>query len=174
MGFVWPIVEQSSEEAATRKQSTEVEDFDASRSQADSSVNKRSGSLAPVGSKKQQNLIPLFNAMHTTAAHSKMTFAQRASDSVPPTEGTPAIAGRLLSTPAPTRDGTPKLMSSPDVAMKTTMAAPKKKKKSMHCCNINSCVNIELICVCQGCQMPLQQLGNSITTLRNPDFYREE
>ncbi|TDL28788.1 MED6-domain-containing protein [Rickenella mellea] len=123
-GFAWPIMEPPSPGSANEKLATGM---DLDDSQHHTQAPGLKSDLQSI--KKQQNLIPLFNAMRTTAAHSNKTFALRASEIMGPADAAPTLSS---ATPVPTRDGTPKTtVHTPSIepSVKAPTGAGKKKKK---------------------------------------------
>ncbi|KAG2117910.1 MED6-domain-containing protein [Suillus discolor] len=133
-GFIWPITEQAMSDDATKKwggedSATAAAETEISTSQSES----QKPTLMTSGPKKQQNNMLMYNAMRSTAFHSKISFSSSASvrdgDSVPPE----SLGIRSSATPAPTatRAATPASGPTPQDTLppKGAPGAGKKKKK---------------------------------------------
>ncbi|KAG2368760.1 MED6 mediator sub complex component-domain-containing protein [Suillus spraguei] len=133
-GFIWPITEQAISDDTSKKWGAEdpptaVGETEISISQSES----QKPTLTASGPKKQQNNMLMYNAMRSTAIHSKISFSSSASvrdgESVPPE----SLGRRSSATPAPTltRAATP--ASGPTLQdtlpPKGAPGAGKKKKK---------------------------------------------
>ncbi|OSD05932.1 MED6-domain-containing protein [Trametes coccinea BRFM310] len=137
-GFVWPIAEPSTADAAaSKKRAADGEVAPAADATEDLAGERGLGAAASVSdSKRQQNNMLLFNAMHTTAFHARESFqlpAAPSEESVPETPVT-ATAGRASVTPAPVpRGATPKGPSNAPTPQDPPVRGPpgggKKKKK---------------------------------------------
>ncbi|KAI0374462.1 MED6-domain-containing protein [Pilatotrama ljubarskyi] len=135
-GFVWPIAEPPSTDAAsTKKRAAEGEPAPAAEEPEDIS-KERDLSGASADSKRQQNNMLLWSAMRTTAMHARESFqlpAAAPEEAVPETPAT-ATAGRSSVTPAPVpRGATPKGPSNAPTPQDPPAKGPpgggKKKKK---------------------------------------------
>ena len=156
-GFVWPIVDAPTQGAAdslAKKRSTE-DTLDVANESSDSLLtaaansdlkNQKDGSIAnnaAAAAKKQENILPLLNAMRTTVAHATATFAAPESSQAPGTIMSSQETPRASSTPGPTqstREETPASSAgvffpcSPDTSLfsctvTNTLAGVKKRKK---------------------------------------------
>ncbi|EJD04339.1 MED6-domain-containing protein [Fomitiporia mediterranea MF3/22] len=155
-GFIWPIVDAPATDSVTKKRGTEdtretanesSDSFRAATNQEDLKQQK-SGVVTSGGThvKKLENIIPLLNAMRTTAAHTTASFAAREASEANAASVSMHETPRASSTPGPTqstREETP--ISSlagrffqqppPDTAGSTlsrpSTAGGKKKKKRM-------------------------------------------
>lgn len=143
-GFVWPIVDVATQDSLAKKRTTEeqLEEGNETTSDALLAKAKEDLSLSPeagTARKKQQIIIPLWQAMRTTAAHSTASFDARGV-SVPPE--VKRDESRASTTPAPTREDTPTQLSGsksssqqapPDsaasIASRPSTSGGKKKKK---------------------------------------------
>ena len=133
-GFVWPITDAPSGDSLTKKSSTEeVASHDVRAGELSGSDQITTKKQDPqANARKQQNIIPLLNAMRTTGAHSAASFVTH------PSEGVPAETSQELSqssgTPAPREDtpGFSKSSASQDSSatlVKPSLAGGKKRKK---------------------------------------------
>lgn len=133
-GFVWPITEQAMPDDTSKKWGAEdsanaAGETETSTSQSESQKPTSTAS----GPKKQQNNVLMYNAMRTTAIHSKLSFSSpapvRDGESAPPE----SLGIRSSATPAPamTRAATPASGSTPQDTLppKGAPGAGKKKKK---------------------------------------------
>ena len=145
-GFVWPIVSETPQDSLAKKRSTE-EQLEVATEPSDSQLAKanlpsQDMSLSPdsnTARKKQQIIIPLLQAMRTTAAHSTASFDARAASVAPEAQ---RDESRVSATPAPTREETPAMLSptklssqqpppesAASIASRPSMSGGKKKKK---------------------------------------------
>ena len=132
-GFVWPIVEpQTGDNSSKRRnaEDTSVEGENVSSASIKAGYPARSTTTT----KKQENNLPLFNAMRTTVAHSVISFAQRTAE-----EGVQEIlqeSSVSSGTPGPVREETPSRAGvhtsvlTQDNTSRSALAVGKKKKKS--------------------------------------------
>jgi len=129
-GFIWPIVEAPTTDTLAKKQPTEEDAGDVDP--GSESLQKKSVATTSTA-KKQQNILPLVNAMRTTAAHSTASFVQRSSESVPP--DVQRDISRSSATPAPNREETPTKVGArtpaPQEPVRPPLPGGKKKRKRM-------------------------------------------
>lgn len=142
-GFVWPIMEPPTSEDGNKKSATDDASASAEPDLAPgltASLEKEKELLSSGTSKKLQNNLLLLNAMRTTAAHTRQTFAlqtQQVAAQNPAPEIVPATtAARQSMTPAPPgiRAATPLAAATASgsheaVPAKAPPGAGKKKKK---------------------------------------------
>jgi len=136
-GFIWPIAETTSDthkKWGAEESSTMASEGETVISTQQSETQKPT--LTVSGPKKQQNNTLMYNAMKSTALHSKISFsssaAARDGESVPP-EPLGVLGARSSATPAPaaTTAATPSNSPTPQdtVPTKGAPGAGKKKKK---------------------------------------------
>lgn len=171
-GFVWPIMEPPTSEDGNKKSATDDASASAEPDLAPgltASLEKEKEMLSLGTTKKLQNNLLLLNAMRTTAAHTRQTFAlqmQQVAAQDPAPETVPAAtAARQSMTPAPhgIRAATPLAAATASgsheaVPAKAPPGAGKKKKKRKWwsrivllalveplCRNVGSCTTSVLI-----------------------------
>ncbi|KAH7927365.1 MED6-domain-containing protein [Leucogyrophana mollusca] len=141
-GFVWPIMDASLADDATKKRGPEEDQPSAGGDNdlSTSRMEKEKPIITSSGPKKQQNNLLMLNAMRTTALHSNLSFASRApageGESALSTHQTGGAGQRSSATPAPpaARDSTPKIPSGAPTPQdnppnKGAPGGGKKKKK---------------------------------------------
>ncbi|KIJ21509.1 hypothetical protein PAXINDRAFT_159593 [Paxillus involutus ATCC 200175] len=141
-GFVWPIMDTSLPDDASKKRSSdEMLPSPGGPGHDDSSIStsqKQKSHVEPSGPKKQQNNMLMLLAMRTTAMHSSVAspFRAMASDVEAPDTLTTGSVQRISVTPAPpaTRGATPKAPSTAPIPQdiaptKGPVGGGKKKKK---------------------------------------------
>ncbi|KAG2350679.1 MED6-domain-containing protein [Suillus weaverae] len=133
-GFIWPITEQAMSDDTSKKLGVEDSATAAGETEISASQSEsQKPTLTASGPKKQQNNMLMYNAMKSTAFHSKTSFGSSASvrdgESVPPE----SLGIRPSATPAPavTRAVTPASGPTPQDTLppKGAPGAGKKKKK---------------------------------------------
>ncbi|KAG1829234.1 MED6-domain-containing protein [Suillus subalutaceus] len=132
-GFIWPITEQVMSDDTSKKWGAEDSTTAVGETEISPSQSESQKPITASGPKKQQNNMLMYNAMRSTALHSKLSFSSSASvrdgESVPPE----SLGIRSSATPAPTvtRAATP--ASGPTtqdtLPPKGAPGAGKKKKK---------------------------------------------
>jgi mediator of RNA polymerase II transcription subunit 6 len=140
-GFVWPITDPTISDDTSKKwgadePSTAAVEGETAIPTSQSESQKPASTIT--GPKKQQNNMLMYNAMRSTAIHSKISFSSSASardgDSVPP-ESLGVLRAHSSATPVPavTRAATPASGPTPQdtVPTKGAPGAGKKKKKRM-------------------------------------------
>jgi mediator of RNA polymerase II transcription subunit 6 len=121
-------VESQTEDNTNKKR----EDASAEGGDNAPSASMKSVYPARVSAKKQENNLPISNAMRTTMAHSVLSFAQRTLDEGPlEMSQESSIAS---GTPAPAQEDTPaksgvQTSAPQDSSSRSALASGKKKKK---------------------------------------------
>ncbi|KAG1757289.1 MED6-domain-containing protein [Suillus lakei] len=133
-GFIWPITDQAMSDDTSKKWGAEDSATAAGETEISTSQpESQKSTLMTSGPKKQQNNMLMYNAMRSTAFHSKIAFSSSTSardgESVPPE----SLGIRSSATPAPavTRAATPASgpTSLDTLPLKGAPGAGKKKKK---------------------------------------------
>ncbi|KAL5534600.1 hypothetical protein ACEPAG_1063 [Sanghuangporus baumii] len=132
-GFIWPIVEAPAADSLVKKRTTE-NTLDIANASSDSLLaaavnsdlnNQKDGpTTSNAAVKKQENIIPLVNAMRTTAAHTTANFTPRESSQAPGTAVFTQETPRASSTPGQTQ-------STREETPASSAAGAKKRKKRM-------------------------------------------
>ncbi|OAX44891.1 MED6-domain-containing protein [Rhizopogon vinicolor AM-OR11-026] len=138
-GFIWPITDPTISDDTGKKWGAGESSITAGESEtviSTSQPESQKPSLTVSGPKKQQNNMLMYNAMRSTAIHSKISFSSSASardgESVPPESlGVPRAHSSATPAPAVIRAATPPSGPMPQdtIPTKSAPGAGRKKKK---------------------------------------------